>query len=83
VTVYVDSMRARVGRMVMCHMFADSSAELHAMARRIGVARKWCQDEGTRREHYDICLSKRGLALDAGAREIGNRDVAELLEKRA
>jgi hypothetical protein len=80
--VYVDSMRAQLGRMKMCHMFADTSAELHAMARRIGVARKWIQDEGTRREHYDVCLSKRALAVEAGAREISNRAVAELLQNR-
>ena len=68
-TVYVDDMRAPFGRMIMCHMIADTSEELHAMAARIGVARRWCQAAGTWKEHYDVCLSKRKLAVVAGVEE--------------
>ncbi|MEN6605894.1 MAG: DUF4031 domain-containing protein [Bryobacteraceae bacterium] len=67
--VYVDDMQAPFGRMVMCHMSADSTDELLAMADRIGVARRWLQYPGTDREHFDICLSKRVLAVKAGAVE--------------
>ncbi|MGH6753372.1 MAG: DUF4031 domain-containing protein, partial [Bradyrhizobium sp.] len=63
-TVYVDDMRARFGRMVMCHMLADTEAEIHAMAARIGVARKWYQGD-----HYDIALSRRAIAVSLGAVE--------------
>jgi hypothetical protein len=67
-TVYVDDMRARFGRMVMCHMLADTDEELHAMADRIGVARRWWQSpEKTSGSHYDIALSKRSAAIAAGA----------------
>jgi hypothetical protein len=81
-SVYVDGMEAQFGRMVMCHMFADSREELDAMADRIGVDRKWIQKAGTDREHYDIAKSKRRLALQYGAKEIGMRGVAELLRSR-
>ena len=82
-TVYVDDMRARVGRMIMCHMLADTSDELHAMARSIGVRRKWCQHEGTWKEHYDICLAKRKMAVDSGAQEITRRKAAKISRGRA
>lgn len=75
--VYVDDMRAPYGRMTMCHMVADTSAELHAMADAIGVARRWCQHEGTTREHYDVCLSKRAKAVKRGAVEVTRRELAE------
>jgi len=73
--VYVDDMRAGYGRMVMCHMVADTKAELHAMADKIGVDRKWYQyPKKSHYPHYDIALSKRALAVAAGAQEIRWRD---------
>lgn len=64
-SVYVDDMKAPYGRMIMCHMVADSEEELHAMADAIGVARRWFQND-----HYDIALGKRRLAIERGAMEI-------------
>lgn len=75
-TVYVDDMRAKFGRMVMCHMLADTEAELHAMADKIGVARRWYQVKASA-PHYDIALSKRALAVQAGAVEITWRETGE------
>lgn len=73
--VYVDDMRAPFGRLIMCHMVADTEAELHAMADKIGVDRKWYQyPKKSRYPHYDIALSKRALAVQAGAQEIRWRD---------
>lgn len=66
-TVYVDDMQAPFRNMVMCHMIADTEAELHAMADKIGIARKWYQ---VGKFHYDIAQSKRRLAVADGAVEI-------------
>ena len=83
-TVYVDDMRAPFGRMVICHMLADSTEELLAMADRIGVARRWLQKAGTPHEHFDIALSKRALAVAAGAVEIDKRRLVQIVKaKRA
>lgn len=81
-SVYVDDMRAPFGRMIMCHMLADSDDELHAMADKIGVARRWHQKPGTAHSHYDIALSKRALAVQHGAVEIDMRGVADLIKRR-
>lgn len=80
--VYVDDMRAQFGRMVMCHMAADSDEELRTMADRIGVARRWHQYPGTWKSHFDICLSKRALAVAAGAKEITWRELGQMLRER-
>lgn len=77
-TVYVDDMQAPMGRLVMCHMVADTHAELMEMADRIGVHRKWLQQAGTAREHFDICKSKRALAVNAGAVEVDVRGLARI-----
>lgn len=85
-SVYVDTPQWQFGRMVMCHMVADSLDELHDMAARIGVQRRWFQDCYSA-QHYDICKSKRALAVEAGAIECGRRafvgKVRELRAKRA
>lgn len=83
-SVFVDNARNSYGRMKMCHMIAHTTAELLAMARAIGVQEKWIQKAGTPREHFDICASKRTLAIEHGAIPIGNREFVALLnEKRA
>jgi hypothetical protein len=82
VSVYVDDMQAPYGRMKMCHMLADTTEELLAMADRIGVDHKWIQDAGTAREHFDIALSKRALAITAGAKLVGPRELALVMRRK-
>ena len=84
--VYVDNFyetgAGNFGRMKMSHMIADTQKELLEMCDKIGVQRKWIQDYGTNREHFDISLSKRKLALQFGAKEIGFRELAEMTSNR-
>lgn len=69
-SVYVDASIYGYGRMVMCHMIADTPAELHAMADEIGVARRWFQAPPKASFwHYDVAKSKRALAVKLGAIE--------------
>lgn len=67
-SVYVDDVRHSYGRMIMCHMWADSPDELLAMADRIGVGRRWLQQPPKASwVHFDISLNRKALALAAGA----------------
>jgi hypothetical protein len=75
-TVYVDDAFIPYGRMKMSHMIADTEEELHAMADKIGIKRKWFQDHNM--PHYDICKSKRRLAVRLGAVEITLRELAAI-----
>lgn len=72
--VYVDNMlrRATVGRTTSdwSHLLADTSEELHQMARALGLGPEWCQYAGTHREHYDLTRPKRNKALELGATPI-------------
>lgn len=74
-TVYVDDMRAAFGRMVMCHMMADTEAELHAMADRIGMKRQWFQGPPEHYPHYDVSLGKRQIAIGFGAVPVTQREL--------
>ena len=83
-SAYVDDMRAQFGRMIMCHLIADTDAELHAMADAIGVARRWHQKPPkASHSHYDIALSKRAAAIAAGAVPITQRQAAMMCRRRA
>lgn len=81
-SVYVDAPIHRYGRMLMCHMIADSHDELLAMAARIGVAEKWLQNSGTEREHFDVCKSYRADAVAHGAIEVRSRDIVALIREK-
>jgi hypothetical protein len=78
-TVFVDDMKARVvmGKRIFCfsHMVADTLDELHDMADKIGVQRRWFQRNASH-PHYDIVQSKKALAVSFGAKEITQRQLA-------
>jgi len=81
-TVYIDKMNAPYGRMIMCHMLADTEEELYEMANKTGVNRKWVQYPGTYKMHFDICLAKKEKALSLGAVEISQGELRQLLKKK-
>jgi hypothetical protein len=78
-SVYLDDPIFPYGHMMMCHMVADSIEELHDMADRIGIRRKWFQNK--RVPHYDICKSKRVLAIKLGALEVGREKFVEISKR--
>ena len=80
--VYVDPARYPFGRMIMCHMIADTNAELLDMARQIGVQSRWIQKPGTPQEHFDICKSRRERAVRLGAIEISSLDLGRIIRKK-
>ena len=58
----------------MCHMTADTLDELHGMADKIGMERRWFQaPPKASHPHYDIPESKRAKALALGAQEVCQR----------
>lgn len=82
--VYIDDMylypMGRFGRMKMSHMVADTIEELHEMADKIGVARKWVQqaDLGKGWVHYDVSMSARAKAIEHGAVAITLHELAAM-----
>ena len=80
--VYVDAPIYHYGRMIMCHMIADTPTELHAMAAVIGIARRWFQAPPKASFwHYDIAKSKRALAVVAGAIACERADFVAALQR--
>lgn len=66
-TLYVDNMRRRAqikGRPAnWSHLMADTSEELHAAARALGLKPEWIQHKGTHREHFDVTDMNRKRAI--------------------
>ncbi len=73
--VYVDAAVWPYGRMLMCHMVADNLEALHAMADKLGIARRWFQNKPGRVPHYDLCKAKRAKAIKLGAVEVTWREL--------
>lgn len=77
--VYVDNARIPYGRMKMSHMLADTLEELHAMADKIGVARRHFQPGST--PHYDVCQAKACDAVLAGAVVVNRRQLVTVIRR--
>ena len=79
VSVFVGPSLYPFGRMIMCHMVADTVEELHEMADWIGVDRKHFQTKT--KPHYDISKTKRALAVEFGAIETTERVLLLVLKQ--
>ena len=78
-SVYLDKARNRFGRMVMCHMIADTLDELHEMAAAIGMRREWFQPLSF--PHYGVSLSRRRIAVSLGAVELDRREFVAVMRR--
>jgi hypothetical protein len=82
-SVYVDHLQPTIPSREWrydqaCHMFADTEAELHALAARLGMRRAWYDVAG---QHYDLTANKRARALMAGAKEAAHSDIRGWLDR--
>ncbi len=82
---YVDTVRsypaAGLRFTEFCHLLADERAELHDLAQRIGVPRRFFQDHPWR-WHYDLPAHLRAEAVRLGAREVELAFVGRMLRER-
>ena len=82
---YVDQVRsypdAGLRFTQFCHLLADSREELHTMAGRLGLPRRFFQDHPWR-WHYDLPEHVRAEAVRLGAVEVDLHAVGALLRRR-
>jgi len=85
VVCYVDALReypdAGLRYTAFCHLLADTRAELHEMADRLGIPRRFFQDHPWR-WHHDLPEHLRPRAVELGAREVDLHTVGRLLRER-
>ena len=72
-TVYIDDYRVPYRGRRICHMIADTDAELHAMATALGISERWFH-----RDHYDVTDELHAAAVALGAVPITARDCATM-----
>lgn len=81
-TVYVDDADWRWRGQLWCHLASLDLDELHQMAQRIGLQRKWFQSPPQAKwPHYDTIARRRAEAIKLGAVPISNQDMVRLRRK--
>ena len=90
-TVYVDDINIPAGvrsgsvthKSTWCHLFADSQAELHSFAQKLGLKRSYFQPGQLSWDwHYDVTAGKRRQAVAMGAHEVGAFDAIRIMQER-
>ena len=64
-----------------CHLIADSDAELHDFAKRIGLKRTWHQCKPFGISHYDLTTHMRRKAINCGAKPLTRHGFVVKLRK--
>jgi len=87
-SVYVDDLfRCRWGPgkryTHAAHLIADSIDDLVEFGAKIGLKRKWLQNEHevTRIPHFDVTPGKRDLALAFGAKPVDRREFVAIIKQ--
>jgi Protein of unknown function (DUF4031) len=85
VAVYVDQLfktepSRRWPYRMACHMWADTSEELDAMAHRLNLKLSWKQNPGKPGEHYDLTERMREFAVRRGVVESTGRDWVRMMD---
>jgi len=80
----VDTARVPSRGREWCHLTADTTAELHEFAARLGIPRRGFHSNQERpwKDHYDLPESMRALAVELGATPISRREAAGLLRAK-
>lgn len=78
--VYIDDTRIPYRGFIMSHMVADTLDELHDMAELAGLKLSWFQDG--KFPHYDICQSRKKIAISQGAIRITAKELITILKKK-
>jgi hypothetical protein len=85
VACYVDALHeypdAGLRFTEFCHLLADTRAELHDMAGRLGIPERFFQDHPWR-WHHDLPAHLRAQAVALGAQELTMHEVGALLRAR-
>ncbi|MBN3817102.1 DUF4031 domain-containing protein [Paraburkholderia sp. Se-20369] len=77
--VYVDDELIPWRGKLWCHLVADTLAELHAFAHRLGLRQTWFQGKSAY-PHYDVTVGVRDRALAMGA-SMGDRQTIIMCAK--
>ncbi len=84
-TCYVDPLREvspslRWPYHQICCLVGSSLNELHAMAGKLGLKKRWFKNQATL-PHYCLTANKRQMALRLGAREVSWPTMKEIIQQ--
>ena len=84
-SVYVSEMRVSLKNKNWpyshhCYLVADTIAELHQFAIRLGLLKSWFQNKTI--PHYDLTVGMRAGAIRSGATKIDDKTLFEFIKKQ-